>query len=415
MRGRLRAALPALHHRDFRLLFGGQAISVVGDALFPVALAFAVIELSGSPTSLGLVLAAQAVPLAALVLVGGVVGDRLSRRRVMIASDLARGLVQATAAGLLIAGVAEIWHLAALAALYGAAEAFFRPAAAGLIPRTVPDESLQQANALIAMSQSTGMVLGPALAGVLIALFGPGSAIAIDAATFAASAACLAAMAPRPGERMDEERPAAFLAELREGWGEVTSRPWLRTFLGVLGAYHLIALPCVLALGPLIAERELDGASSWALIVTMFGLGSVAGAGLGLRASPRRPMMACAVAFLVAACQPAIIAGAGSTLLIGTFEAVAGIGVGFGFTLWETTLGREVPAGSLSRVSSLDWFVSVGVLPVGYALVGPLSDAVGLHTVMFAATAIVAAMAAGALGLRDVRALEGRRAAAAST
>jgi MFS family permease len=413
--GRLRAALPALHHRDFRLLFGGQAISVVGDALFPVALAFAVIHLSGSATSLGLVLAAQAVPLAALVLVGGVVGDRLSRQRVMIASDLARALVQATAAGLLIGGVARVWHLAVLAALYGAAEAFFRPAAAGLIPRTVPEASLQQANALIAMSQSTGMVVGPAVGGVLIALFGPGSAIAIDAATFVASAACLALMAPRPGARMNEERPAEFLSDLREGWREVTSRPWLRSFLGVLGAYHLIALPCVLALGPLVAQRELDGASSWALIVTMFGVGSVAGAALGLRAAPRRPMVACAVAFLVAACQPAIIGGAGSTLLIGAFEALAGVGVGFGFTLWETTLGREVPAGSLSRVSSLDWFVSVGVLPVGYAAVGPLSDAIGLHTVMYAATAVVAALAAGALGLRDVRALEGRRAAAAST
>ena len=119
---------------------------------------------------------------------------------------------------------------------------------------------------------------------------------------------------------------------------------WLRSFLGVLGAYHLIALPCVLALGPIIAERELDGASSWALIVTMFGIGSIIGAAIGLRAGPRRPMVACAVAFIGAACQPAIIAGAGSTLAIGAFELLAGICVAFGFTVWETTLGREIPA-----------------------------------------------------------------------
>ena len=178
---RLRAALPVLHHRDFALLFSGQAISVVGDALFPVALAFAVLERSGSPTSLGLVLASQAVPLALFALVGGVVGDRLSRQKLMLASDLARAAIQAVAAALLIAGAAEIWHLAVLAALYGAAEAFFRPAAGGLIPRLVPGEQLMQANSLIAMSQSGGLVLGPVLAGVLIALFGPGSAIAIDA------------------------------------------------------------------------------------------------------------------------------------------------------------------------------------------------------------------------------------------
>ena len=173
MIARLRAALPALHHRDFALLFSGQAISVIGDALFPVALAFAVLELSGSPSSLGLVLAAQALPLAAFALVGGVVGDRVSRQRLMLASDLARAVVQAVAATLLITGVAEIWHLAVLAGLYGAAEAFFRPAAGGLIPRLVPDSDLLQANSLIAMSQSLGMVLGPAIAGALIALFGP--------------------------------------------------------------------------------------------------------------------------------------------------------------------------------------------------------------------------------------------------
>ena len=218
MLARLRTALPALQHRDFRLLFSGQAISVVGDALFPVALAFAVLELSGSPSSLGLVLAAQALPLAGFSLVGGVVGDRVSRQRLMLASDLGRAATQALTAGLLIAGVAEIWHLAVLAALYGAAEAFFRPAAGGLIPRLVPDEHLMQANSLIAMSQSAGLVLGPALAGALIALFGPGSAIAIDAASFLASAACLWLMSPRPGASWPASaRPPSFTSCRRGG------------------------------------------------------------------------------------------------------------------------------------------------------------------------------------------------------
>jgi predicted MFS family arabinose efflux permease len=325
----------------------------------------------------------------------------------MLASDLGRAAVQAVAATLLIAGAAEVWHLAVLAALYGAAEAFFRPAAGGLIPRLVPDEDLMQANSLIAMSQSAGMVLGPALAGVLIALFGPGSAIAIDAVSFVASAACLWLMSPRPGDRMEgDEAGAAFLAQLRDGWREVTSRVWLRSFLGVLGAYHLIALPCVLALGPVVAERELGGASSWAVIVTMFGIGSIVGAAIGLRASPRRPMVACSLAFIGAACQPAIIAGAGSTLAIGAFELLAGICVAYGFTTWETTLGREVPPHALSRVTSFDWFTSVGLMPLGYAVVGPVADAVGLDRAMFAATAIVGTLALAALLLRDIRGFE---------
>jgi hypothetical protein len=378
-----------------------------------VALAFAVLELSGSASSLGLVLAAQALPLAAFALVGGVVGDRLSRQRVMLASDLVRALTQAVMAALLIAGVAEIWQLALLAAIYGAAEAFFRPAAGGLIPRLVPEEHLMQANSLLAMSQSGGIVLGSALAGVLIALFGPGSAIAIDAASFLVSASCIWRMAPRPGAAT--EAAGAFVAQVREGWSEVASRPWLLAFLRLLAAYHLIALPCVLALGPLVAERELSGASSWATIVTAFAIGSIVGSALGLRAHPRRPMVVCAAALLGAACQPAIIAGAGSTLAIGAFEALAGVCVAFAFTLWETTLGHEIPAHALSRVTSFDWFTSAGLMPVGYALVGPLADAVGLHTTMFAATAIVAAIAAGSLTLRDLRSFEARPRVAAST
>lgn len=415
MLNRIRAALPVLRHRDFRLLFGGQAISVVGDALFPVALAFAVLELSGSATSLGLVLAAQALPLALLVLVGGVVGDRLSRQRIMVVSDVARAVVQAVAAGLLIGGVAEIWHLAVLAGLYGAAEAFFRPAAGGLVPRLVPSDDLQQANGLIGMSQSLGMVLGPGLAGVLIALFGPGSAIAIDGASFLVSAACVLAMSTRPGTRVEGEEDTTetqFLAQLKEGWREVSSRSWMWVFMIVIGGYHLIALPCVLALGPLVADRELDGASSWAIIVALFGVGAVLGSALALRLKPRRPMVVCGVAFLGAACQPAIIAGAGSTLLIGGLELLAGICVAYGFTLWETTLGREVPPHALSRVTSFDWFTAVGMMPIGYALVGPLADAVGLHPIMFAATAIMVCLAAVSITLPGVRGLEDTRPAA---
>ena len=405
---RLRAALPVLRHRDFRLLFSVQAISVVGDALFPVALAFAVLDLSGSATSLGLVLAAQAVPLTAFVLVGGVVADRISRRRLMLASDLVRAAVQAVAAAILIAGVAEVWHLAVLAAIYGAAEAFFRPAAGGLIPRVVPPGELQQANALIGMSQSMGLVLGPVLAGVLIALTGPGGAIAIDAASFLASAACLTLMSSATAVRAGGEPVGRFVAQVVEGWREVTSRRWLRSFMVVLAGYHLIALPCVLALGPVIADRELDGASSWAVIVTMFGIGSVIGATLGLRLTPRRPLVACGVAFVAASCQPVIIGAAGSTLAIGAFELLAGIGVAYGFTLWETTLGREVPARALSRVTSFDWFTSVGMLPIGYAIVGPIADLAGLRTTMYAASAIMVAVSVGSLAVADLRQLEHR-------
>ena len=381
--------------RAFRLLSAGQALSVVGDRITPVAIAFAVLGI-GDVTDLGIVLAAGGIPFALFAIAGGVVSDRVGRRRVMIASDLVRTVSQAVTAGLLISGRAEVWMLVVLSAVYGTASAVFMPALMGLIPQTVPAGRLQEANAVLGFTRSVASVLGPALAGVIIAVAGPGEAIALDAVTFALSAACLIALRPAASDP-GVEPEARFRARLRAGWREVRARPWLRWGLVAMATYHVCVLPAVFALGPALAKAELSGASSWAAIVTAFAVGSIIGSALGLRANPKRPMRVCAAAFLGAACQPAIIAGAGSTLAIGAFEALAGICVAFGFTLWETTLGREIPAHLLSRVTSFDWFSSVGLMPLGYALVGPLADALGLHTVMFGASAIVAALAAAYL------------------
>ena len=180
-------------NQQFRLLFAGQGVSVVGDALFPVALAFAVLDdLDGTPAQLGIVLAAQTVPMAVLILASGVWADRLNRRNVMIISDLGRAAVQATLAILLISGTAELWQMIVLVAIYGTFEAGFAPAAGGLVPDVAGREHLQQANAMLGLARNTGMVLGPTLAGLLIFVAGPGTAIAIDAATFLVSVAFLA-------------------------------------------------------------------------------------------------------------------------------------------------------------------------------------------------------------------------------
>jgi MFS family permease len=194
--------LPVLRHRDFRLLFTGQAVSVLGDSLLPVALAFAVLDgLDGSAGELGLVLAAQVVPMTFLVLVAGVWADRLPRRQLMLVSDLGRAVVQGAAAALLLSGAARLWHLIALSAIYGAFEAFFRPAAGGLTPALVPPDELQQANSLTGLAQNAGHVLGPAAAGALIVILSPGAALAVDAATFLVSAAFLLGCASRPAHR----------------------------------------------------------------------------------------------------------------------------------------------------------------------------------------------------------------------
>ena len=408
---RIADALPALRIRPLRLLLAGQAVSFVGDALFPVALAFAVLdELDGTPGELGLVLAAQALPLALLVLAAGVWADRLPRQRLMLVSDFGRMVVQAILAALLLSGAAELWMLVALVVVYGAFEAFFRPAAGGLIPQVAGPEHLQQANALMGLAQNAGTVIGPTLGGLLVVTVGPGAAIGVDAMTFLASAVFLIRMGAPPAQRA-ADAAAGFWAELRGGVAEVRRRRWIWSFMPALSTYHLVALPCVLALGPVIADRELGGAGSWAVVVTSFGIGTIVGALLSLRLRLERPMFACLLCFMGAACQPVIIGFAGSTGAIAAFELLAGIGVSAGFTLWETTLGREIPPHALSRVTSLDWFTTAGTMPLGFAAVAGVAAAIGTQTTMLVATLLVLALLGAALALGDVRRLRVREAA----
>ena len=218
------------------------------------------------------------MPFALFAVAGGVVSDRVGRRRVMIASDVVRTLSQATVAVLLLTGSAEVWMLVVLSAVYGTAAAAFMPALIGLIPQTVPPDRLQEANALLGFTRSIASVAGPALAGILIAIGGPGDAIAVDAVTFALSAACLIALRPdRAAAVADAEEDDGFAARLRSGWREVRRRPWLASGLGAMAAYHVFVLPAVWILGPALAESDLGGASSWAIIVACFGLGTIAG------------------------------------------------------------------------------------------------------------------------------------------
>ena len=399
----------ALRHRDFRILLVGQIVSLIGDRLFPIALAFAVLdELDGSPSELSLVLAAQLVPLAVLVLPAGVWADRLDRRGLMLASDIGRGVSQALTAVLLISGSAELWHLAALAAVYGGFEALFRPAAGGLTPRLVEPGELQQANALYGVVQSTSFVLGPALAGVLIAALGTGTTIAIDAVTFAVSAVSLFFIRTRTGAKTrsaPEPEAPHFLRELREGVGEVWQREWLRTGMLILLAYHLISLPFTLGLGPVVADRDFGGASAWAAVSAAFGGGTVLGTAAALRIRPSLPMVAVACGFVIGALQPLFIAVPGEIVVIAGLEAVAGVAIGFAFTVWETTIGQLVPDHALSRVTAMDYFTSTGLMPLGFALAGPIAEAAGLELTMTVAALLTSSLALFALTRAPIRGL----------
>lgn len=405
-----RVPLPAVLRDEprYRLLFGSQVLSILGDRVTAVTLPFAVLATGGGVGEVALVSAAQFLPFVLLALPAGVWADRWDRRRILISSDVVRLVCQVLAATLLLTDAAHVGHLVAIAAVYGAADAFFAPAFSGLLPATVSPANLQPANALRGLSFSLGNIAGPVLAGVLIAfLGGPGGALLFDAATFAVSVALLLPLRPREVEAVAEEDPAAttthFWASLREGWGEVVGRPWVLAFLGGMSSYHLVVLPAIFVIGPVLMAADLDGARSWAVVVAMFGIGNVLGDLLFLRWRPTHALRVAALMLVGASLQAVFIGSGLGTWGIGALELLAGVCVTGAFTLWETSLGEHVPAASLSRVSSYDYLATTGVIPLGNLLAGLVSASWGLRPTLVAMSVVGVAVAAGVAALPAVR------------
>jgi hypothetical protein len=394
---------------QFRLLFAGQVLSLIGDRVMLVALPFAVLEAGGDLEAVGLVVAAELVPFLIFALVGGVVSDRSDRRRILIRSDLARLVVQAVGGALLVADAASPVTLGVLAALYGTADAFFQPAFTGLLPQTVSHPGqLQAANALRGMSFSVSSIAGPALAGVLVAAIGAGAALLFDAASFAVSVACLVRLRPVVAAAGTEDAPPAFLAAMRGGWREVRSRRWIVAGLGAMCAYHAIVLPAVYVLGPVTIADRLGGPGAWAVVVVAFGLGSILGDVLLLRFRPRHALLVSGIALVGASCQAAVY---GSGLgLVGTclLQCAAGVGVTLFFTLWEVSLQEHVPGEALSRVSSFDYLAATALMPVGTAVAGPIAAALGTQATLLAMSGLGVACALAFLAVPEVRSLPRR-------
>jgi MFS family permease len=368
----------------------------------PLALSFAVLDLTGSVSDVGFVFAARTGLLVASLLIGGVVADRFSRRSVMLASDLIRFGSQGAMAALLIGGQAEIWHLLALQAINGGASGFFFPAVTGLTPLVVSPAHLQQANALRNLAASGGEVAGPAIAGVLVATVGSGWALAADAATFAISAAFLAAVT-----LPDRERLAAqpFLRDLLEGWHEFRSRTWL--WSGVLSAgLGNMVFTAFTVLGAVISKESLGGPGAWALILSTFSIGAFAGGLAALKVRPRRPFFVANLAYLPLGLPCALLAFELPAEVVAAGALVAGAGVIFGNTLWETTLQQHVPPAALSRVTSYDWLGSLAFQPLGFALVGAFSGSIGLESTLWIAAAALLALPLIILSLPSVRQVE---------
>ena len=427
--GRVLDSLAALGEPEFRKLFIGQATSVVGSMFRVVALPFAVLAIGGTATDIGLVEAAGLIPLAVLVLVGGVWADRLPRRTVMLVADVARTALQLTAAALLVAGVAEVWQLALLQVGMGVSEAFFGPSYTGLVPEVVSSPRLQEANALQGLVSSGSITLGATLAGLLVAAIGPGWAMGVDALSYLVSAAFLWRLRPArflgpahpgapapagPGHALAGEAAAVsdamtagrqgFFHDLAAGWREFTSHTWI--WVTVAGAaLFLFAIDGpIQVLGPIVARDVYNGARTWGLTSAAMGIGQIAGAVLSLRWRPRRPLLVIAAGMSVTAFPVALLALEAPVWTLYVSLAVVGVEWGLYDPFWLTCMQRAVAPEMISRVSAYDYLGVLAFYPAGLALAGPLAAALGRSTVLWAAAGTAIVVSVFQLAWKDIRA-----------
>ena len=397
-----RARLGALTERDYRLLFSATTITTIGDRLAGIALAFAILDL-GSVTDLGIVLGVrQAVEAAALVF-GGVLSDRLPRNLVLVGASTVQGVAQAFTAALVLSGSASIGLLIALQSLYGVGSALVIPAEVGLVPQTVSPQRLQQANALQGMSRNIVGVAGPAIGGILVAAGSPGIALGLDAVSFAVCAVLLARIRIKPRDAETEQE--GYFHELRAGWREFTAHTWLWSTVFIFGISNMFWVGSWAVLGPEIADLDLGGAGPWALILAANGAGAILGSLVAMRFRPSRPLLASCLAPLPMVAVLAALALGWPVWLIALMNLFAGIGLSVHITLWFTVFQREIPEQSQSRVSSYDALGSVVLMPVGMALAGPVSAAIGVDAFLWLSVAVFLAATAIIVSIPSVRAI----------
>jgi MFS family permease len=403
--------LKPLRDRDFRLLWLGTSTSLAGDGVFLVALAWEAYSLKNSPTALSVVGLAMTLPQVLFLLIGGVVSDRFDRRRVLIAADSVRSATLAAFAGLALTGVLTLGMIAGLVCVYGVATAFYGPAFDALVPSLVADDLLTEANSLDQLVRPIAARLaGPALGGALIAAAGTGAAFALDAGTFTASVVCTALIRPRLLAPADEEHAPSFFGECRAGFRFIRSQVWLwGTFLGATFAYLLFVGPSEVLL-PFLVKNELHASAGvLGLVLAVGGIGAIAAAFLiSHRPFPRRHMT-----FIYTTWTVATLAVAGYGVATRAWELAAACLVfngleAAGTIIWITTKQRLVPAAYFGRVSSLDWFVSIGLLPLSYALTGPIAGALGVRATLVGA-GVIGAVVTGSFfflpGMRDLEPL----------
>jgi DHA3 family tetracycline resistance protein-like MFS transporter len=398
--------LAPLRHRDFRLLWAGMTVSLIGDGIFLVAMAWQAYDLWNAPAALSILGIGMTIPTIAFLLPAGALSDRLDRRLIMLTADVGRALVVATLAALSIAGVLSFWQLVVLVGLYGIGTAFFIPAFDAIVPDVVPSEELPAANALDQFVRPIALrLLGPALGGVLVAALGLGAAFSVDAASFVASTVAVFLMR-RPASAGAHHGESSWGA-IRDGLRFVRRRVWLwGTLLSAAFAYLAFLGPAEVLL-PYVVKNDLHAsAGQLGLVFAAGGIGAVGSALLmGQLGHPRRD-----VTVMYATWTLATLAVAGYGLATASWQLMAACLLfnaleTAGTIVWATIKQRHVPASMLGRVSSLDWLISIGLLPLSFALTAPMAELVGARATLVGAAAIGGVITLGALflpGMRDI-------------
>jgi MFS family permease len=371
--------LSILAGRDFRRFYMGYSASLLGTAMSSVAIAFAVLGNGGTPTGLGVVLAANIVPMIAFTLGGGALADRLGRRPMMLGADVARCAAQGVLAAALYLWHPRLWVFVAAAFVVGTGNAFFSPALSGLPVQLASRDRLGDVNALIAVAQPAAQVAGPALAGILIAATSPAAVVAVDAASYAVSAIALAMLRfPATGQ----SRSRSLLRDLADGWAEFSARSWIwvPTVLGAL--FNLLTWGPYLVLGPVLARDYLGGARAWGAIMACYGGGAILGGLLALGRRPRRPLVVANLAMLGFPLPPLALALHLPAVAVAAGALLAGLGSALGSALEATVLQRLVPAQVLSRVGAFNLVGAFAFGPVAFAAAGPVAAAVGAPAVL---------------------------------
>lgn len=398
-----KSSFTPLRQRDFRWLASGRLLTYFANAMAPIVLAFAVLDLTGSTTDLGLVVGARSLANVVLLLLGGVIADRVSRALVLQGSALLAAGVQAAIALSVLLEFTSIPLLVLLSVINGALSALSLPASAALTPQTVPADILRPANAMMRMGINLGMIIGSSLGGVLVAAVGPGWGLVGNSVAFLCAAVCFFRVRVPAHRDADAERSHP-LRELREGWREFTARTWVWMVALQFMVVNAVVAGGIQVLGPTVADSTF-GRAGWGFVLAAQMLGAVVGGFIAARSRARHALRIGVAVVAFESLPLVVLAEAPGTVLLSLAMFVNGVALEQFGVAWDVSLQENIPADRLARVYSYDALASFIALPVGEVIAGPLAARMGLETTLLAGAALVTVVTAAALCGRDIRRL----------